>query len=216
MESSDDAHILFHLSFSNNYFCRCVYIKIFGSFLQSPFLYRLEFSVASFTNSGMTIQYYTQLRTAFYLSLYYNEEQRLLLSLYGRYIFTAALSGCFVDVMNKLLITTWVVLHIGNIASYYVLSFCRPAIKWTLTVFQRILKDPTPCQVLYLHVFRWFTSHLLMERVKETRRFHPGTYLLRWGDGYAKLFEAVFTFVRKLPCRKLRQSSIVNGRHKTY
>lgn len=60
--------------------------------------------------------------------------------------------------------------------------------------------------VKYLHVFRWFTSHLLMERVKETRRF-------RWGDGYAKLFEAVFTFVRKLPCRK---SSIVNGRHKTY
>lgn len=31
--------------------------------------------------------------------------------------------------------------------------------------------------VKYLHVFRWFTSHLLMERVKKTRRFHPDTSL---------------------------------------
>lgn len=103
------------------------------------------------------------------------KTRAIILSLHGRYIFTAALSGCFVDIMNKLLISTWVVLHIGNIASYYVLSFCKPAIKCTLTVLQRILKDPTPRQVPACIPLIYFTpSHGKSKGNQKVPRWYLG------------------------------------------
>lgn len=170
MESSYHAHILFHLSFLNNYFCRCVYIKILGSFLQSPFLYHLEFSSPTAVwQSNITLNCKNSI---LFISIKMKNK-----GYYYPYMADIFSQLHWVDVSLTSWMNFWFQHELCCTLAILLLTKSWVSAGQLLSVHWLFFKEYWKIRLLvkYLHVFRWFTSHLLMERVKETRRFHPGT-----------------------------------------